>query len=104
MASPVEPRWIDGIREIRGSMFFCDPQIPQSLLPRAKLGLKRAIDHKRIVHMFLHPWNLLLYQRLRDNLEKILRYVSKKRYDEKLEVTIMKELAEHIDSGMNYFV
>ena len=64
IAPPAEPKWMDGIWEIPSSMSFCDPQIKLSILPRAKLGLYRAIQSKKVFHVFLHPHNLLMYPSL----------------------------------------
>jgi len=90
----VEPKWMDGIWEIQSSMFFCDSLIPPSLLPRTKLGIMKAIKHKKIFHIWFHPWNLVYYKRLKDNLEKLLKFVSKKRERNELEVITMGQLAE----------
>jgi peptidoglycan/xylan/chitin deacetylase (PgdA/CDA1 family) len=94
LASPVEAEWKNGIWEIKGSMFFCDPQIPQSIIPKAKIGLNQAILNKKVFHIWLHPWNLLLYPKLKKDLKIFLEYVSKKRKDGKIDVVTMVELAE----------
>ena len=97
IAHPVEPRWMDGIWEIQSSMQFCDQQIPQSPLIRARSGLKKTIKTKKVFHVFLHPWNLLMYKRLEADLEKFLKYVSKKRTEGKIEIMTMGQLAENLD-------
>lgn len=97
LAPPVEPKWIDGIWEIQGSTYFCDPQMPKSLLFRCNLGLDRAISNNKIFHIWLHPWSLLLYKKLEDDLSKLLEHVSKKREENKIEVITMGELAEHLN-------
>ena len=94
IASPTEPEWMDGIWEIPTSMFFCDPQIKLSVLPRAKLGLYRAIRSKKVFHIFLHPHNLLMYPSLKDDLDKFLSVVSKKREEGKIEVMTIGEFSE----------
>jgi peptidoglycan/xylan/chitin deacetylase (PgdA/CDA1 family) len=99
IAPPAEPIWMDGIWEIPSSMFFCDPQIKFSVLPRAKLGLYRAIRAKKVFHIFLHPHNLLLYPSLKDDLDKFLTFVAKKRDEGKIEVITMGEFAEHQNGG-----
>ena len=78
-------------------MLFSDPQIPQSLLSRAKLGLEKTIRNKRVFNIFLHPWNLLLYKRLESDLETFFKYVSKKRDKGELEVLTMGKFAELLD-------
>ena len=94
ITSPVEPKWMNGIWEIPSSMIFYDPLIKFSLVPRAKIGLYRAIRSKKVFHIFLHPHNLLRYSSLKDDLDKFLGIVSKKRDEGKIEVTTMGELAE----------
>ncbi|MBE3094636.1 MAG: polysaccharide deacetylase family protein [Actinobacteria bacterium] len=97
ISSPVEPKWIDGIWEIKGSTYFCDPQIPRSLLVRCNLGLNRAIRNKKIFHIWLHPWSLLLYKKLEEDLGKFLKQVSEKKQKNELDVITMGELAEHMN-------
>ena len=94
IAQPAEPKWMDGIWEIPTSVLFCDPQIKFSVLPRAKLGLYRAIKSKKVFHIYLHPHSLLGYPSLRDDLDKFLRIVSKKRDEGKIEVMTMGEFGE----------
>ena len=96
IAPPTEPKWMDGIWEIPSSMYFCDPQIKFSVLPRAKLGLYRAIRSKKVFHVFLHPHNLLTYPSLKDDLDKFLEIVSKKRDEGKLRVVTMGGFAEYL--------
>ena len=94
IAPPAEPEWKDGIWEIPSSMYFCDPQIKFSVLPRAKLGLYRAMRSKKVFHIFLHPHNLLMYPSLKDDLDKFLGIVAKNRDEGKIEVMTMVEFAE----------
>jgi peptidoglycan/xylan/chitin deacetylase (PgdA/CDA1 family) len=99
VAPPTEPKWMDGIWEIPSSMYFCDPQIKLSVLPRAKIGLYRAIKSKKVFHIFLHPHNLLMYPSLKDDLDKFLGVVSKKRDAGKIEVMTMGEFCEVLNDG-----
>lgn len=96
VAPPIEPKWVDGIWEIQSSMVFCDPQLKFSVLPRAKIGLSRAIKSKKVFHIFLHPWNLILYKRLKDDLEKFLKHAYKERENRRIEITTMGELADKL--------
>jgi hypothetical protein len=64
------------------------------VLPRAKLGLYRAIKSKKVFHVFLHPHNLLRYSSLKDDLDRFLTFVAKKRDEGKIEVMTMGEFAE----------
>ena len=98
IAPPVEPEWMEGIWKIPSSMIFCDLQIKFSVLPRAKLGLYRAIKAKKVFHIWLHPHSLLLYPSLKDDLDKFLGVVAKKRDEGKIEVMTMGELASHLKS------
>lgn len=98
IAPPIEPRRDNGIWEIQSSMTFFDSQIQQSLLLRFKIGFERAIKNKTIFHIWLHPWNLLCYERLTDDLEKMLKYVSKRRDEGKIDVMTMNELADYLNS------
>jgi peptidoglycan/xylan/chitin deacetylase (PgdA/CDA1 family) len=97
IASPIEPKWMDGIWEIPSSMYFCDPQIKSSVLPRAKLGLYRAIKSKKVFHIFLHPQDLLKYPSLICDLDKFLGIVAKKRDEGDLEVMTMGNYANIIN-------
>ena len=99
IAPPAEPKWMDGIWEIPSSMSFCDPQIKLSILPRAKLGLYRAIQTKKVFHVFLHPHNLLMYPSLKDDLDKFLAFVAKKRDGGEIAVMTMGEFAVVLDEG-----
>ena len=94
IAPPTEPKWRDGIWEVPSSMFFCDPKIKFSLLPRAEIGLYRAIRSKKVFHIWLHPHNLLMYPSLKDDLDKFLGLVSKKRSEGKIEVMTMGKFGE----------
>ena len=94
IAPPTEPEWRDGIWEIPYSMSFCDTQIKFSVLPRAKIGLYRAIRSKKVFHVFLHPHNLLMYSSLKDDLDRFLAVVAKKRDEGKIEVMTMGEVSE----------
>ena len=99
IAPPTEPKWMDGIWMIPSSMFFCDSQIKFSVLPRAKLGLYRAMISKKGFHIFLHPHNLLMYPSLKDDLDKFLGVVARKRDEGKIEVMTMGEFAVVLNGG-----
>lgn len=96
IAPPTEPKWMDGIWEIPSSMFFCDPQIKLSMLPKAKLGLYRTIRAKKVFHVFLHPHNLLMYPSLKNDLGRFLGIVARKRDEGKIEVMTRGEFAESL--------
>ena len=94
IAPPAEPKWKDGIWEMPTSMLFCDSQVKFSVLPRAKIGLYRAIRSKMVFHIYLHPHDLLRYSSLKDDLDKFLAVVAKKRDEGKIEVMTMREFAK----------
>lgn len=94
IADPVEPKLVEGIWEIQGSMLFYDSQIPRSLIPRAKIGLLRTLKNKKIFHIWLHPWNLLKNRRSINDIEIILKYIFNLKRKNKILVLTMKDLAE----------
>jgi hypothetical protein len=93
IASPASTLYKDGIWELSSSTGFCNPQQLFPLRWRAQLGLCRAIRAKKVFHIWLHPWNLLLYIRLREDLEKFLALVAQKRDRGKIDVMTMGEMA-----------
>ena len=99
IAKPVEPRLVDGIWEIPSSMLF-SASFPfiYSLLPRAKIGIYRAMRSNKVFHVWLHPQNLLYQPSLEKKLDKLLAFVAKKRDEGKIEVMTMGEFAEVLDS------
>lgn len=82
------------ILEIPSTTIFYDPLIKLSLLPRAKIGLYRAIKSEKVFHIYLHPHSLLMYSSLKNDLDKFLTFVAKKRDEGKVEVMTMGQFAE----------
>ncbi len=101
IAVPVEPAWKDGIWEIPSSMYFSEPRPEWSVLLRARKGLKKAIKNDKVFHICLHPWNILLYDRLIDDINTFLKLVSKYREIDDLMVVTMGQLADILDSIKN---
>jgi hypothetical protein len=97
IAPPTEPMWMDGIWKIPSSMYFCDPQIKFSVLPKAKIGLYRAISSKKVFHVFLHPHSLLMYSSLKDDLDRFLAVVAMKRDRGEIAVMTMGEFCEYLN-------
>jgi len=93
IASPASVLYKDGIWELPSSTGFCNPQVLFPLQWRAQLGLYRAIRAKKVFHIWLHPRNLLMYRRLREDLEKFLALVAQKRDQGKIDVMTMGEIA-----------
>lgn len=99
IATPASPSNNNGIWEIPGSTYFFEPRLPFTVPWRARLGLYRAIRAKKVFHIWLHCWSLLLYERLSRDLDEFLALVAQKRDDGKLEVMTMGELASCLESG-----
>ncbi len=98
IATPVSPSYnANGVWEIPGSALFCDRNFPFTLPWRSRLGLYRTILTKKVFHIWLHPRNLLMYERLADDLEKFLALVARRRDEGKIEVMTMSELADRMD-------
>ena len=97
LAPPTEPKLVDGLWELPSSLYFCEPRLPSTLLPRAKLGLQRAINSKKIFHIFMHPWDLVIYPWIGGKLVKLLEFVGRKQAQGKLEVTTMAGLASRLN-------
>jgi len=100
IAPPVLPSRKNSLWEISGSTYFCDSKTPFTLLPRAKLGLNRAIRANTVFHIWLHPWSLLDQPSLEKILGKFLTLVAKKRDEDKLQVMTMGELASYLNKKM----
>lgn len=96
IAPPVFPSFHNGMWEIPGSIYYFDPQTPFALFPRAKLGLMRAIRSKKVFHIWLHPWNLLLYESLEKDLESLLRIAAEHRDAGNIQNLTMGKLAEYL--------
>ena len=98
IAKSVKPRMIEGIFEIPSSMLFSALfPFTYSLLPRAKIGMYRAMISNKVFHVWLHPQNLLYQPSLAKNLDKLLAFVAKKREAGKIEVMTMGGLADILD-------
>ena len=92
------PKLGGGIWELPSSMTLPDPSFRFTLALRAGLGVRKAIKENKILHVFLHPHSLLMYPSLKDDLDKFLGIVAKKRDEERIEVMTMGELASHLKS------
>lgn len=101
IAVPVVPTWKNGIWEIPSSMYFSEPRPEWSVLLRAKRGLKKAIKTNKVFHICLHPWNLLLYDRLIDDIDVFLNLVSEHREKNDLMVVTMGQFADILDPVKN---
>jgi len=100
MSAPlVEPVWADGIWRIPTTAFFCDPVAPWLLLPKIKGAIRRAMESNGIVHVFLHPQDLLYHPSLRQRLDELMAFVSRFRDAGKLQVMTMGDLADYLNKG-----
>lgn len=100
VAPPVEPVWRGGIWELPSSMLFSDPLFPSTLVLRAKKGIRKAIRHNKIFHVFLHPENLLMRPSLANELDDLLAFVAKKRDRGILKVLTMGKLAYYLNQKL----
>ncbi len=101
IAAPASPIYQDGVWELPASTYFCAPGLPFTVLPRCRLGLERTIRGKKVFHIWLHDWSLLLYDRLAADLEYFLALVTRKRNEGKIEVMTMGEIASSLAEGRN---
>lgn len=94
ISQPVEPKWREGIWEVPCSMPFSNPVIFPSftLLPRAKIGIKKAIRLKEVFDTYSHPSDLAIDPSLIKKLDTLLAFVAKKRDEGKLQTLTMGEL------------
>jgi peptidoglycan/xylan/chitin deacetylase (PgdA/CDA1 family) len=97
LVAPVFPSRNTDVWQIPGSIFFCDTQLPFTLPWRARLGLYQAIRTNSVFHIWLHPWNLLLYKRLAKDLEEFLALVAEERDKDNIQVMTMAELASEME-------
>lgn len=94
IAPPTEPKWMEGIFEIPSSMYFWDvTPLQWTLVPRATRGIEKAIHTGTVFHLFLHDWNLACDPKLEKHLDRLLRFVSRKRDEDKIQVLTMDGLA-----------
>jgi peptidoglycan/xylan/chitin deacetylase (PgdA/CDA1 family) len=99
VALPVEPKWVDGIWEIPSSMILQDPLFHFTLIPRARVGINRAIKENKVFHVYLHPQALLSQPSIARKLNDLLTFVAKKRNEGKLQVMTMGEFASHLNQN-----
>lgn len=95
------PRYDQGLYNIPGSMFYIPMNGFRSLIPvksriyKARKGIRKAIGHKKIFHLWFHPFNIATNQeKLLYGLEEILKEVYTERRDGKLEVKSMGEIVD----------
>ena len=93
VAPPVKPLWKDGIWEIQSSMMFYDSPYFQTLILRAKKGIRKAIATGNTFHMFIHPQDVLLDPKLLDRFEKVLQFVNAETGENRLRSITMGDLA-----------
>jgi peptidoglycan/xylan/chitin deacetylase (PgdA/CDA1 family) len=96
----VEPKWMGGIWEIPSSMPCVERAFHLPLLPRARMGIHRAIRWNKVFHIWLHPHDLLSYPPVARELDRLLAFVSEKRDEGKLTVATMGKLASYLNSKL----
>ncbi len=97
------PKLSRGLIEIPSSMYFVSARgikkfIPQGLrLLKCKLGINRAVKQKQIFHIWFHPVDFVDNSKgLIKEFEEILKYASKMRSEDLLEIKTMKQISEAI--------
>jgi len=78
-------------------MLFCDSQIKSSILPKAKRGLFKAINSKKVFHIYLHPHDLLRYSSLKNDLDRFLSLIRKMSKEGKIKVMTMGDFWKMLD-------
>lgn len=100
----VEPKKQEGIWNLPGSYFFVHKAGWARYLPvsfrvkKTKTGIERAIENKKIFHLWFHPFNLATDPKnLLKGLEEILIYVNKRRKEGEIENMTMGETADYLN-------
>lgn len=95
------PRVMHGMIDIPASMYFVSARGLRKYIPRntrfqkAKLGLDRAIEEKKVFHLWTHPTDFVdNMDKLFLNFEEILKYAAKKRDRDGLEIKTMSAIAD----------
>ena len=74
---------------------------PFALNFRAASGLERAILSRKVYHLSLHPYDVLLQPALLKYLDKLLTRAAAKRDRGVLKIMTMSSLATHLDKERN---
>lgn len=102
ISQPVEPKQNNGIWEIPASMHFSEHFFSWTLLPRAKMGIHKAICSDKVFHIWLHPQDFLADTSLIIKFEKLLTFVAEKRDKQKIQILTMGELGSMLRLNENY--
>lgn len=95
------PEYRQGIYNIPGSMFYLPMNGFRRLIPlrfriyKARKGIESAIKHKKVFHLWFHPFNIATSQeKLLHGLEEIFKYVKEKRQSCELKTKSMCEIVD----------
>lgn len=100
----VTPIYNDNLVNIPASMLYLPMNgfrkyIPlRSRIKKAYKGIQKAIDEKKIFHLWFHPFNIATNQKeLLKGLEKIFMKVNEERYNGNMDVMTMKQIVAKLE-------
>jgi peptidoglycan/xylan/chitin deacetylase (PgdA/CDA1 family) len=93
-----QPHHTHNLWNIPATMYFCDPQLPQSIPLRANHALHHAIKTHTLFHTWLHPWSLLLYPRLHHDLDNLLKHTATHIQNGDIEALTMGTYADQLQT------
>jgi peptidoglycan/xylan/chitin deacetylase (PgdA/CDA1 family) len=104
--APVMPIWHDeGIWEIPGSMLYTPSHGVRRIVPaaarvrRARKGLHRAADSKKIFHLWFHPTDVVVRKEaMLDGLRRILESACELRQSGRLDILPMSGIVDLMES------
>ena len=98
---PATPRKVKGLIEIPGSFYFVSGRGTRKYIPAGrrfkvvKKGIEKAISANKMYHMWTHPIDFSEDKdKLLDDFDKIIKYVSSKRDEGAIEILTMRDIAK----------
>jgi peptidoglycan/xylan/chitin deacetylase (PgdA/CDA1 family) len=102
--SSAVPVWKDGLWETNANLTYDGLRVPFALNFRTVSGLERTIISRKVYHLSLHPYDVLLRPALLKYLDKLLTRAAAKRDRGVLKIMTMSGLATHLDKERNRLV
>lgn len=99
LISPTSPILRKDIWEIPTCLHFRNDRKPFNSFWQAKVGIRRAIEQRKVFSMYLHPWDLLVCPPLKKDLDSLLSMVSEWRDRGELSVVTLGELPTLLGTG-----